>query len=168
MKTFTKIVVGAVIGAAILFTGYHMNPTSSVPQQQPGAVSGPDIQSPYYSVNGQVVFKYHNAFALNASTTCAVKSPNATSTLGFTANISSSSPSATIYELGTASDPFSTTTLIGTKMSIAAQALGSWVGSTTPASTGLVFISPNTWVNLKGGSPTVSPKGTCNYTFTVL
>lgn len=172
MKTFLSFVAGAVLVLGSFLFGAH-SVNQSVPT--PGASAGPDINSEYYSVNGQVVFKYHDAFvvAAAASTTCSRVSPNATTSLSFfSANISSTSPAALAYELGTAaiggSDAWATTTLIGTKYAVPAANGMSITGSTTPSSTGSVILGPRTRVNFKGGSPTVAPKGTCNFTFTVL
>lgn len=167
INPFVSFIVGMmVVALAVLLVGSYKTPT-------PGATPGADINSPYYSVNGLVTFKYHDAFTTVASTTCSRVSPAATSSLSFfSANVSSTSPVATIYELGTAAiggaDAWATTTLIGTKYSVASANGMSITGSTTPSATGSVILGPNTRVNLKGGTPSVSPKGTCDFTFTVL
>lgn len=172
MKTFTGFIVGMIVASGVFFAGFYTSQLS-VPaqqqQQQVGANPGPDISSPYYSVNGLVVFKNHVAMTPNASTTCAMRSPTATSTLSLLAfTVASSSSSATIWEFGSATDPFSTTTLIGTKYNLAAGAQGSVMGSTSP-STGSPIYAPNTWINLKVGAPGANyPKGFCDSTFTVL
>lgn len=152
-----------VMGACELFA--HSQPTPAS-----GSTVSPDIQGPYYSVNGLQVFKYHVQMATNASTTCSILSPSATSTLTFLAfNVASSSSNATIWEVGTdPSSAYATTTLIGTKFSIAAGGTASWIASTT-ASTGSPIYGPKTYVNLKVGSPGVGyPRGFCDATFTVL
>lgn len=167
---FLVVILIAVVLAVVSFV---VMSRENHPEVSPvGAIPGSDIPGPGYSVNGQFQFKYHDTFNMVGSTTCSRLSPSATSSLGFfSANVSSSSPNATIYELGTAAaggaDPFATTTLIGTKFSVGAAAGMSITGSTTPTTVGSVILAPNTRVNFKGGSPTVFPKGTCNFTFNV-
>lgn len=170
----TSIWFVGILAALGLITGlFALNQTPAttvVDNSQPaGSVSSPDIQGPYYSVNGLVVFKSRIAMTKNASTTCSFRSPAATSTLSLlTSNVASSSSSATIWEFGTATNSFSTTTLIGTTYSLAAGAKAAWVASTTVTG-GSLILAPNTAVNLKVGAPAPGfPQGTCDAVFTVL
>lgn len=162
------IIISLVVGGFALTRSNAPAPVTDN-EPTPGAVASPDVQGPYYSVNGLATYKYHTPMTKNASTTCAMKSPAATSTLVTLAyTIASSSSAATIWELGTAVNPFSTTTLIGTKYNVAAGAQAAVVGSTTP-STGYPILAPNTWVNLKIGAPAAGfPLGYCDSEFIVL
>lgn len=97
-----------------------------------GAVSSPDIQSPYFSYGG---VRYWSARmeTLNSSTTpCAIQAPYATSTLIFGSfTVASTSGTATYVEFGKAANPYATTTSLGTT-NIAANARATLLASTTP------------------------------------
>lgn len=169
-----NIFIGAVIGGLLLGAGFllHGNaaPVATDPTSQPtGSVSSPDIQGNTYSVGGLTEWHYRSLMLKNASTTCSFKSPSSTSTLQYYGvSVASSSVAATIWEIGTAANAYSTTTLIGTKYNLAAGAQGSFVGSTTP-STGFPVIAPNTYVNLKVGAPAGGfPQGACDAQFIAL
>lgn len=88
-----------------------------------GAVSGPDISSPYISINGVRTF-YERAIPRNATTTiCALRSPAATSTLISGAiNITNASTTARMFEIGKGTTAFATTTTLTGQMNLAAGA----------------------------------------------
>lgn len=148
------IIVALGLGAIGAF-GHH----SAEPTQLLGAVSSPDIMSPYFSVGGVVEWKAHTITLTQASTTvCAIQSPAATSTLS-SANIlfSVSSTTASTVTLAQSTTPYATTTSLGS-ITLAANARGQALASTT----GVVF-SPNTYfvVSMTGGIGTFSPTGVC-------
>ncbi len=132
-----------------------------------GAVSGPDISSPYQCINGLCTFYYRVPFAQATTTVCAIKSPNATTTIGsFTANFVTSSSTATNITLAKAATQYATTTLVGT-LSIAANGSGTAIASTTPLLNTTNLVSPNTFLvtgMAGGGGGAFSPTGTCNAT----
>ncbi len=135
-----------------------------------GAISGPDINSPYLNVNGVTTF-YNRAAMKKATTTiCAFKSPPATSTLtSFSAKFTVATDTASIVTMAQAASAFATTTLLGVQVGIASNAQISIVGSTTAvqnSSLANVF-APNQYfvVGMQGGVGTFSPTGFCQADF---
>lgn len=133
-----------------------------------GAVSSPDIMSPYFSYGG-VRHWGAQLTSLNAATTtvCTLQSPPATSTLmhaGIKFDVSSTT--ASIVDIAKSSNTGATTTKIGTTYNIAANVQATIVASTTGSVAGdATLFSPNQFlvINMKGGANSVfSPTGTCN------
>lgn len=169
MKTFFA---GVAVAVVALLGGFYVGATHSATAPQVGAVSSPDIQGPYFSTNGLTFYSYHIAMTKNASTTCAMKSPGATSTLTEAGiKIASSSSSQIIVEMGQAVNGYSTTTLIGTTQTVAAGAQATILASTSPQ-TGAGFASitfaPNTYFNIKLTPGANYPSGTCDAMFMVI
>lgn len=180
MNTFTKVgavagILALVVSAIVFFkaptttTTVVTNPDGSQSVAY-GAVSSPDIQGNEFSVGTQTHWEYHFKATANASTTCSVKSPAATSTLDrMSLKMASSSSNGLTIELGKATDGFSTTTLIGTTFVPGTAIPFEYQASTTNTTTGnRQVITPNTFLNLKigGGAVDGAIVGTCNYTFT--
>ncbi len=169
-----ETIIGAVAVLALLVGGYAALAPKDVAPQPVGAVSGPDIPFPYIAVNG--VAKYYNRkpFLTATTTVCAIKSPNATSTLskdsGVRMNVSSTT--ASTVTLAKATTPFATTTLIGSSVVVAANAQADLTASTTAAQDAATvgLFAPNTYfvVGMAGGVGTFSPSGDCHADFTVL
>ena len=133
-----------------------------------GAVSSPDIQSPYFSFGGVRFWGAHTETLKTATTTpCALLSPAATSTL-MTASISFkvSSTTASTVTLAKATTAYATTTLLASA-ALAANAQGTLVASTTASGgatlDGTNVFGPSQWlvVGMAGGTGTFSPTGTC-------
>lgn len=158
----------AVLGAVAVFLGAS---NVSVAPVTPafGALSGPDITSPYLSVNGVTTWYTKRALSTATTTVCAIKAPAATSSLQAASvlfRVSSTTASSVV--LAKATTAFATTTKIGNTIAIAANAQSSIVSTTTSAS-GTVF-APNEWlvVGMSGGTGTFSPVGSCQAEFQTL
>lgn len=137
-----------------------------------GAVSGDTINSNHFGIGGQDQYYYRQSFTQATTTICAIKSPNATSTLVFgLATFSVSSTTATTVTFARATTAFATTTIIGAQIAIAANAQMSAVASTTSTTGGSTVFPPNTWFVMgmqgNGGSNTFSPQGYCSADFQV-
>lgn len=143
-----------------------------------GAVSSPDIISPYFSVGGARYWSANQTMQQATTTVCAIQSPAATSTLvAGTVSFTVSSTSASTVTVARQTQAFSTTTrdfnnaLIRTQ-SIAANARGSFQAATTSltalteAQANVVF-GPSQWllVTMAGGIGTFSPTGQCTALF---
>ncbi len=116
-----------------------------------GAVSNPDIQSPYFSFGG--VRYWGQRGTSNASTTpCAIQSPAATSTLVYASfSVASTSATATYLEFGKDTTAYSTTTSLGI-VSIGANVKGTAVASSTANWAnvdGSTVFTPNTYLVAK-------------------
>lgn len=144
---------------------------------QLGAVSSPELNSPFWSVNGVTSFYSRAKMRQATSTLCSFKSPTATSTLDhLTAIFSTTAGYATQYAWGNDPTAFSTTTIIVAPYAFASGARGEIVASTTKitAFTQNGVVPPNTFINLKlststaGASATYAPVGTCEAIFTTL
>ena len=146
-----------------------------------GAVSGPNVDFPSFTVNG--VLTYYNTTGLNKATTttndagnsvarvvCSIKTPTATTTLmSASVSFTTSTTSATIVDIAEAANSYATTTVLGATYILAANAKGVILASTTSAVSGGApgLISPNQYINVKmaGGRGTYSPVGTCQAVF---
>lgn len=140
-------------------------------EKQYGALSGPDIISPYLNWGGVRTWNY--SMAMNpASTTCSFRSPASTSTLLFAgARVASSTLVAHDAEWGKAITAFATTTSFGEHRSIASGVQYTVLASTTINSQvdGTVVFAPNTYLNLKVGAwSAASPVGNCYAQFVEL
>lgn len=128
-----------------------------------GAVSSPDISSPYFSFGGVRHWAGRTAALNSASTTiCAIQSPAATSSLRFASvNLEVSSTTATVLTLARSASPSASTTLIESQSIAAGSKATLTVGSSTQ-------FAPNSYINasLKGGSGTFSPTGVCTAVWT--
>lgn len=142
-----------------------------VENQLAGALSGPDIYSPYLNVNGVVRWITRKASVSASTTPCAIKSPAATSTLVLGSfRIASTSASATYVEIGRATTAYATTTSLGGAV-VAAGAQGTLTSLRTAA--GGFNLSetfpPNTWFVVKvGGAAPTQIGGVCQATFEVI
>jgi hypothetical protein len=166
-----NMMIGALVGLVVLFGGFWLTKTTQIiaPTPKVGALTGPILPYNYFGF-GNMVF-YGGApvtLTQNASTTCSIQGPAATSTIqAAQIRFDVSSSSATIVEIGVASDPNSTTTLLGTTYNIAANASAFIQASTSPAAGAKTVIGPNQYVNFKvgGGALGNLPTGTCQVEF---
>lgn len=177
------VLVVALIG--FIFLG--KSTPAPVPQtSQPGAVAGPDIQSPYISYGGvrTWAFSTQAISTQGASTTCQILSPAATTTLVSASSYFTSIASTSPVEIGfaytatstagqngvqytgeTGIRSFATTTLISPS-AISLPASGGLVIASSTAST--LQIPPYTYINTKiGGGGQATPglvNGVCKAT----
>lgn len=129
-----------------------------------GAVSSPDIPSPYFSY-GDIRFWGAKTTSLTSATTtvCSLQSPAATSSLVTAAvRLTTSSTTASTVTLAKATTPYATTTSLGA-ISVSANGQGVAVASTT----GSHIFAPNTYfvVGMQGNTGTFSPVGVCQATW---
>jgi len=155
----------ALVVITLIAIGAYMFPKgNTVVERIVGAVSSPDVQSSYLSVND--VRSWYESRSLNqASTTiCSMKSPSATSTLvSGSVKLTTGTTTAIALELAKDTTPSATTTRISyiVLASGAQVTLRAFVASTTVAvnsgvqytanETDLVF-APNTYLNAKYGA----------------
>lgn len=162
--------MGSVLAAILVFLGatdVHVGPPTVF-----GALSGPDISSPYLSVNGVTTF-YNKANMKGATTTaCSFKSPSATSTLRLgSVNVFLASSSAVTVYLAKGANNNATTSNMGTLDIVASGQMQTFASTTVTASQ---IFAPNTYFNVgvKGqstnGGTGVSPIGNCSATFDIL
>lgn len=126
MNKLLKVVLSVAIVIAI--GGAYVFPSV---QTYLGSVVGPELLSPFFSVDG-VKHEYRKAKFNTATTTpCALKSPAATSTLAFaSAQVTTASSTATTWTLAKATTAFATTTLLNT-FSLGSGVLGTMVATST-------------------------------------
>lgn len=135
-----------------------------------GAASSPDISSPYFSVGGVREWFYQMDLKPASVTVCSFLSPAATTTLrAVTARFDSIAAYATVWQWGVGTVSTATTTNLTTPYSIAANAQGALVATTTVTSLVDGIVAPRTYVNLNVATGTVSsvfaPSGKCKITF---
>lgn len=146
------------------------------PKVSLGAVSSPDVQSPYLTFGGLRRWAGKTDSLVQATTTvCAIQSPTSTSTLvEASVRLSVSSTTATTVTLAKASTPFATTSRLAFG-SIAANSQGTIAVTGTTTGTGitsatdaLTTFAPNTYfvVGIQGGIGTFSPTGICQAMWT--
>jgi len=156
---------------------YIEAPTTIVPPQQEelGAAPGPDIYYPYLSINDVMSFYDSKETLSGTSTVCAIKSPNATSTLdvGSVYFRGVATSTATVISIAKSATAFATTTLLGADVTIGAGAQGYTIASTTSATYANQYVfAPNQYfvVGVKGITAgqlaTENIDGTCQVKFT--
>lgn len=166
-------VVGIVAVIASVFLGGTETVreiTHEVQKVNTGAVSSPDIMSPYVSVGGQRMWRQKADLQTGTTTVCAIQAPAGTSSLRFwSISETVSSTTATIITIAKANTAFATTTTLGVPIAVAANAQAMIVGSTTAAqqTAGADVFAPNTWLvfGQQGGAGTLSPVGQCTAHF---
>jgi len=158
------IVLGVLV---VLILGVTFPRGNSVIQQVVGAVSGPDISSPYISVNGVETWYATQRMTKSTTTPCALRSPiDATSTLLHAiVDFRTSSTTAMTVTLARATTAFGTTTLLNTFTSTAN--MGDTIVASTTGTESEDQFPPGTYftVGLAGnGSPTntFTPVGSCS------
>lgn len=145
-----------------------VGPAGSPAPRTLGALTGPEISSPYLSFGGVREWAYRGIMARAASTTCSIQLPNASTTLAYAAANMTQIASTTVFEIGySAVSPNATTTLIATK-TITTATQDTIVATSTTALSNLtppLTLAPNSYINFKigGGSVagTVDPVGQC-------
>ena len=126
-----------------------------------GAVSSPDISSPYFSFGDVRFWGYSTTMVANSSTTCNFQSPaKITKLVEATANFTNIA-STSIPVIGWSVGGWATTTTLGSQ-----QLISGGTGTLLASSTANTFIVPaNTFISVKipGGAiaGTTVPAGTC-------
>ena len=129
-----------------------------------GAVSGPDIYSPYLNVNGVTEFYHRSAMTTGTTTPCAFK-VTATSTLVTgVAKFNVGSTTAATVTFGRGTHSTATTTWLH-NASLAANVQGTF--AVPAATTTNQTFAPNEYlvVGMSGGNGTFSPTGACQAVF---
>lgn len=158
-------IIGGLVVALVASLGLFF-----VEKERPlGAVSGPDLNSEYWSVN-DVRMDYRRAGMKTATTTvCSIKSPSATSTLfhALAQFVVSSSTASTVVFAKDTGFTGSTTPLNDFSVSANAQATVSLLATTTATGKANLTFAPNTYFNITmtGGTGTFSPSGYCEAVF---
>jgi len=158
------IVVGLIVGNVTIGTRVD---TRSTPV---GAVSSPDIMSPYFSFGGVRQWSAHTASLAQATTTvCAIQSPVSTSTLEYASiRFSVSSSTASTVTIAKAATAYATTTSLASA-SVSANAQATVISKRTAAGGDALdeTFGPSPWlvVGMAGGVGTFSPTGVCQATW---
>lgn len=171
--TDKKVKLALVVVAIIAISAFIFPRSNTVVERIVGAASGPELLSPFFSVDG-VRHEYRKSKLNTATTTpCALKSPSATSTLVFASlEISTASSTATTWTLAKAANAFATTTLLNT-FSLGSGALGTMVATSTTvvAVDDQTVIAPSTFLVWGVAGTTVSDvtklNGVCQAEFIV-
>ena len=144
-----------------------------------GAVSGPRLDFPSWTVNGVETYFYSSGLNKASTTLCSFKSPNATSTLEFASMSLTTGTTTTIQlEIGKSYYLDATTTSLGT-VTLAASQKATIIASTTQTSSGVgngiladpvTVFSPSSYLNFKYGGAQGTTNvlvGTCKAEFIV-
>lgn len=147
------------IGAGGLVLFHAEKPDASF-----GAVSGPEqYGSPFYGQNGVLVYPTYAKMNVASTTLCSIKSPAATTTLrSFVVNFKTSTSTAETIYMAKGATAQATTTNFET-YSLASNAQGTFMASSTSRTLGLPIIAPNTYLNV-GASASFGatwPLGNC-------
>lgn len=167
--------LGVILALVLGFVGATRQTSQVVierPSEQLGALTGPDIASPYISVGGLQMYSADVAMRAATTTLCAIQAPASTSTLRFAGfTITTGTSTAATIDIGTSTTAFATTTNLSAANSVASGAQGSsyWqpVGGAVRDST----MAPNEWVVFKtagAGLGGYTYTGTCSAQFYVL
>ena len=115
----------------------------AAPAPQLGALSGPDIQSPYLSIGG-VRHEYRSkALATGTTTVCSLQAPAATSTLIRSAlRVGTATTSATTWTVAKNTTGGSATTTLINTISLAGASQGTLIASTTQTIVGALSSDP--------------------------
>lgn len=157
-------------GAANVFENVeNLTLNNPAPQEEApvlGAISGPDIPSPYLTVGG--VTQWFSSMNMRPATTtvCSFLSPAVTSTLDFaTAMFEVTSSTASVISIAKSANAFVTTTALASDLSVSADTKAFIFASSTEAINGQRVFAPSQWivVSMKGGAggTTFSPTGYC-------
>lgn len=166
-----NIIVAAVVALAVTVVGLvAFSPGKEIVQvPQIGALSGPDIMSPYLRWGGVPIFAASQKPTAATYNFCALQSPAATSSLimgGVRLSVSTSTAGSIFFAKATTAT--ASTTQIGTDNAIAANSQVMLIASTTVGSAAQTEVfAPNTYfiVGYKGeaaaGISNLAPQGVC-------
>lgn len=161
-----NIIIAGLMALFLTAAVYEVNQKPVTQPQKVGSLSGPDISSPYISVNGLQTWSQNIPMVQGASTTCLYQTPNSTTTLSaLSYRFTLASTSAAQVEMGKSSGPDATTTLFGTTYTVAAGAQATVEASSTAGAAGdLMILAPSSWIAVKiaGGALGSLPVGSCD------
>ncbi len=162
----------AILAAVVVIIGglYLTRTSSTVTYVDPGtgethvgAVSSPNIPSPYLQWGGVSSYNYSKEFNTASTTSCALQTGPATSTLDlFGATVTGNTQVATQLSLTKGTAMQASTTALGGSFAVALGAQITVVASTTN-SEATRLLAPFTWlqVNIMGGTGVASSTGNC-------
>lgn len=169
MDTKNIIIAVAIAGVAVLgvlFPKATNTVVEKVIEKPLGALSSPDIMSPYISFGGVRQWAQRGTFRSASTTIASIQSPVATSTLlSATCDFDVSSTSASTVTFAKDTDESgSSTPLQSFSVSAGAQAHLSLPATTTTAGMSNLVFAPSSYFNVTmgGGNGTYSPTGGCN------
>lgn len=168
--TVAGVLVSVVLAVYAVFNSGATVINNPVTEITKLGAAGQDFPGPCVSVNGLTTCSERRGFTVATTTICAIKSPNATSSLAYTSvNFAVSSTSASVITVAKATTPFATTTGIGSQLSLAANATIMYPQYGT--SSAAFQFAPGQYlvVGMQGGASntTFSPVGSCEATFIV-
>lgn len=145
---FGTLVLVLSVGASVLLGGHTIEKTTVT--EKAGALSSPDIQSPYLSFGGVRRWAGWANFSAATTTPCSIQSPAATSTL-VTASwqITTGTSTAATIDLGTSTTRYSTTTNLVAAKSVGSGARGDANWTSAGGGVNDNVMSPSTWVVVK-------------------
>lgn len=169
-----KLVGGVAVLALVIAGVVALRPSQVVVEKtiQAGAVSSPDIMSPYFSYGGVRHWGVRQQMFTASTTICSFDSPAEPTIMSAGSpsvwfDVSSTTASNVVIATSSSAFTTATTTLIAQK-AIPANGVGLGPVSTTTTSS-LVdrWVGPNTHFNVSmtGGTGTFSPTGSCSATF---
>lgn len=169
-----KYLIAAAVALALLVGGFLALKPTVTPEGdvQLGAVSGPDSSFPCETHNGVMQCFERTKMRTATTTVCSIKSPTASSTLvSAAAHFETASSSALLIEMGKATTPYATTTLLA-RLSNAAGAKASVIATTSATALTDGIVAPNSYINVMiagagGATSATAPVGNCQATFQV-
>lgn len=115
-----------------------------------GAVTGPELYSPFWNVNGVRQWFVRQPMNRATTTLCSMRAPSATSTLHFASfQIVTGTSTAATIDIGTSTTAFATTTNLVAAKSIASGAQGYAYWSPVGGSVDDAKMAPSDYVNVK-------------------
>lgn len=172
MENLKTIGIAGLVAAVIAIGTIGLTRDEVVQSEQPvfGALSSPDIVSPYFSFGG--VREWAASVELRQASTslCAIQSPAATTTLtSASLRVDFATTTAQQLEIGKATTAFATTTRLAI-VSIAANASTHLVATTSATALQDGIVAPYSWINAQitagvGGAAGNVPTGRCNVVF---
>lgn len=166
-----KVLIGVAI-VVVVALGVIFPRGNSVVNQitQLGAVSGPEINSPFLTVNGVETWFYKQPMKQATTSICQLITPPYRTVLvpfSLTAEFTTSSTSASNVVIATSSAFSTATTTLIAQRAIGANLGAAVVATTSTASLIDGVFAASTWINVSmaGGIGTFSPVGNCQAMF---
>jgi hypothetical protein len=145
-----NILIGGVVVVLLVLGLIFPRSGGTVIERVVGSVVGPDITSPYLSINGLEEWNYSVKLSQASTTLCSIVSPSATSTLIFgSVDITTGTTTVMTVEIGKGvANSEATTTLLDAKVLVPTTERQTIIASTTKN----IIFSPNQRFNVKFGS----------------
>lgn len=173
----TNKLVGILLVVALLLGGYGAFKKSQIVYQtqggqeiQAGSVTGPDVYSPYFAVNGVTSWFVKQAMKQATTSVCQIITPAVRTVLvpfSLSAEFAVSSSTATNVVIATSSSASTATTTLISQMKFPANGTGAVIATTSTLSLVDQVFAASTVINVSmtGGIGTMSPTGSCQATF---